>query len=165
MTRSYCRKCELSFLVHGCCSSVFPSKITSCTHGSPTRRAPALLWYSSAQSVINFRLVRDVTTRILRVSQTYLEFESINAAYGAKHNGPSGTTITILPWSKSAMGPKMIKYKFVKHLPWSARNQIVACLIFHLPGLYLCPSPMRDLYVWHFSHPISSRAVCIREWK
>ena len=74
-------------------------------HGSPTSRAPLLLWYSIGESVMTFKLVSEGTVRILKVS--------LRAAQGALDKAPSGTTISSSPSSKSSMGPISTSYIYL----------------------------------------------------
>ena len=102
-----------SALALGNSSSFIPlAGTTSCTQGSPTSNAVGLTW-SVGRSLIIFKTVNDGATLILNDSNRKLEFESMNAAKGANHNGPSGTMIISSPWIRSAIGSIMISYNLL----------------------------------------------------
>ena len=66
-----------------------PHLVTISKQGFPTSNAPDLLWQSSRDVIISFKLVSEGMVRIL--------IDSLSAGNGARPSGPSGTMINSLP--------------------------------------------------------------------
>ena len=74
--------------------------------------------------------------------------DSLNAEYGAKQNGPSGTTINSFPWSKSAIGSSKTSYNGCKELTEDEAGRTAFALI----GFLLQDRSLRSGPKERFSH-------------